>query len=198
MAPTQTNETESEPIAPEKTSPTPKRHGYTIEELRSKRFDLMSQERPTHLKKVLGVTIPEEPVKPKIDAYQLYIREVTSILNKVTPQTYDTLLQKLDKLELNSYERLEGMISIIFTKAVEAAIFCSLYAKICKHFQKKQVTVPNESGQQVTFFFRQILLTRCQKEFEIDYRQDIEYDKRKAVVEAITDEKKHIKKPKNN
>jgi hypothetical protein len=83
------------------------------------------------------------------------------------------------------------MISIIFIKAVEAAIFCSLYAKLCKHFQKKQVTVPDENGQPVTYFFRQILLTRCQNEFENDYRQEIQYEKRKVEVDAITDEKVH-------
>ena len=52
------------------------------------------------------------------------------------------------------------------------------------------MTVPNEEGKPVTYFFRQILLTRCQKEFENDYRQEIEYEKRKAEVELITDEKK--------
>jgi hypothetical protein len=56
---------------------------------------------------------------------------------------------------------------------------------------QKQVTVPSEDGKTVTHFFRQILLTRCQKEFESDYRQEIEYEKRKADVETITDEKKH-------
>lgn len=81
------------------------------------------------------------------------------------------------------------MITVIFVKAVEAAIFCSLYAKLCKHFEKKQVTVPNEVGQPVTHFFRQILLTRCQKEFESDYREEIQYEKRKLEVDAITDEK---------
>jgi hypothetical protein len=55
---------------------------------------------------------------------------------------------------------------------------------------KKQVTVPGEDGKTVTHFFRQILLTRCQKEFENDYRQEIEYEKRKAEVETIADEKK--------
>ena len=57
-------------------------------------------------------------------------------------------------------------------------------------FFKKQVTVPGEDGKTVTHYFRQILLTRCQKEFENDYRQEIEYEKRKIEVEAITDEKK--------
>lgn len=33
-------------------------------------------------------------------------------------------------------------------------------------------------------------MTRCQKEFENDYRQEIEYEKRHNEVETITDEKK--------
>jgi hypothetical protein len=55
---------------------------------------------------------------------------------------------------------------------------------------KKQVTAPGEDGKTVTHYFRQILLTRCQNEFENDYRQEIEYEKRKTEVETITDEKK--------
>ena len=34
-------------------------------------------------------------------------------------------------------------------------------------------------------------MTRCQKEFENDYRQEIEYEKRKTEVENIKDDKKH-------
>ena len=52
------------------------------------------------------------------------------------------------------------------------------------------MTVPSEDGKTVTHYFRQILLTRCQKEFENDYRQEIEYEKRKSEVETITDDKK--------
>ena len=33
-------------------------------------------------------------------------------------------------------------------------------------------------------------MTRCQKEFENDYRQEIEYERRKIEVENIEDEKK--------
>jgi translation initiation factor 4G len=98
-------------------------------------------------------------------------------------------LQQLDKLELNSAERLEGMINVIFSKAVIEKSFCNQYAKLCKDFQRKQVTVPGEDGQPVTHFFRQKLLTRCQNGFEGDYRQEIDYSKRKAEVDAITDEK---------
>lgn len=125
----------------------------------------------------------------RLDALNKFLRDVKAILNKVTPQTYDKLLKQLEELELTSDQRLEGMITIIFGKAVDEPSFCSLYANICKHFQRKQVTVPNKDGQMTTHMFRQILLTRCQKEFENDYRQEIEYEKRQKEVEEIADEK---------
>lgn len=53
-----------------------------------------------------------------------------------------------------------------------------------------QVTVPAEDGKLVTHYFRQILLTRCQKEFESDYKEEIEYEKRKIDIEFIIDENK--------
>ncbi|CAF3682682.1 unnamed protein product [Adineta steineri] len=134
------------------------------------------------------------PYKPldqnKVDANIKVLRDVKAILNKVTPQTYDKLQKQLELLEIDRYERLEGMITIFFSKAVDEPAFSFLYARLCKQFQKKQVTVPSEDGKTVTHYFRQILLTRCQKEFENDYRQEIEYDKRKGEVTAITDEKK--------
>ncbi len=186
------NDKESEQVTLGKTPSGSKRYGYTIEELRRKQMSILSQERPSKLIEIPGVTtraVAPQPIKPKIDADEQFIRDVTAILNKLTPQNNDKLVEKLDKLELNSAERLEGMITVMFTKAVEAAIFCSLYAKLCKHFQKKQVTVPDETGQPVTFYFRQILLTRCQNEFEGDYRQNIKYEERQKEVEAIVDEK---------
>ncbi|CAF2066461.1 unnamed protein product [Rotaria magnacalcarata] len=136
----------------------------------------------------------ENPYKPidqaTLDVNKKVLRDVKAILNKVTPQTFDKLQKKLEALEIDRYEKLEGMITIFFSKAVDEPAFSFLYAKLCKQFQKKQVTVPGDDGKLITHYFRQILLTRCQKEFENDYRQEIEYEKRKAEVETLTDDKK--------
>ena len=175
-----------------KTPSVSKRFGYTIEELRRKRLSLLSQERPNQLKEIVGVTspaLPKHPKKPEIDGDKQYIRDVTAILNKLTPSNNDKLVKQLDELEMNNAERISGLIAVMFIKAVEAAIFCPIYADLCKHFQKKQVTVPDENGQSKIYIFRQLLLTRCQSEFEGDYRQEIDYEKRQAEVDAITDEK---------
>jgi translation initiation factor 4G len=133
----------------------------------------------------------------KKDANDKFLRDVRAILNKLTPQNKDKLLKQLEELELDRPERLEGMINIIFSKAVEEPKFCPMYSELCKKFQKKQVTVPSEDGETVTYYFRQILLTRCQNGFQSDYRTDINYDNRKKEVDAITDEKKHKEEAEN-
>ena len=60
------------------------------------------------------------------------------------------------------------MISIILMKAVKRAEFRTLYALLCKDLQERQISVLDENGQQVSYFFRQILSERCQKELEIE------------------------------
>lgn len=62
----------------------------------------------------------ENPYKPidqtKIDTNNKVLRDVKAILNKVTPQTFEKLQKKLEALEIDRYERLEGMITIFFSK----------------------------------------------------------------------------------
>ena len=55
-----------------------------------------------------------------------------SILNKLTPQMFDKLLKQIRELEINSTERLEGSISLIFEKAIEEPNFAVAYGKLCK------------------------------------------------------------------
>ncbi|CAF4292492.1 unnamed protein product, partial [Adineta steineri] len=123
------------------------------------------------------------------DVNNKVLRVIKSCLNKLTTQTYDKIQQQLETLEIDRYEQLKGMIDIFFLKAVDEPAFCSLYAKLCRQFQKKRVTAVGQDGKTVTYSFRQILLTRCQKEFENDYCQEIGYEKRKNELGAITDEK---------
>lgn len=62
----------------------------------------------------------ENPYKPidqtKIDANHKVLRDCKAILNKVTPQTFEKLQKQLEALEIDRYERLEGMITIFFSK----------------------------------------------------------------------------------
>ncbi|CAF1176047.1 unnamed protein product [Rotaria sp. Silwood1] len=133
---------------------------------------------------------PRRPVdQNKIDTDNKFLHDVRSILNELTSQTYKKLQKKIAALEINCYERLEGLVMILHSKAVNEPQYGFLYAKLCQQFQNTHVNVIDKHGRSKTHQFRQILLIFCQKEFKSDYRQEIEYEKRKLEVEAIKDEK---------
>ena len=57
---------------------------------------------------------------------------MTSILNKLTPQKFKTLLDQVLKLEINTEERLVGCIDIVFEKAIDEPNFSVAYANMAK------------------------------------------------------------------
>ncbi|KAM7445324.1 regulation of mRNA cap binding [Porites harrisoni] len=92
-------------------------------------------------------------------------RKVRSILNKLTSQNFQTLTQQIIDLDIDTPERLEGAIDLIFEKAIDEAAFSVAYANMCRCLVPKKVVVEKE-GVKKDISFRKILLSRCQKEFE--------------------------------
>ena len=54
--------------------------------------------------------------KPILSLFQEVLKKVRSILNKLTPQKFQTLMQQILELEINTEERLKGTIDLIFEK----------------------------------------------------------------------------------
>ncbi|KAK2557679.1 Eukaryotic translation initiation factor 4 gamma 1 [Acropora cervicornis] len=98
---------------------------------------------------------------------QELFRKVRGILNKLTPQKFQTLTQQIIDLDIDTQERLEGAIDLIFAKAIDEATFSVAYAKMCQFLvsENKKVVVEKD-GVKKDISFRKILLNRCQKEFE--------------------------------
>ncbi|CAF1201569.1 unnamed protein product [Rotaria sp. Silwood1] len=163
---------------------------YTRQKLLALRAHRLSKIRPASLPNIPTIVLakPNSPIKTDSEVNEQVLRDVRLILNKITPDTYERLLKKLESLDICNHTRLEGMINIFFTKAIEDIAFCHIYADLCKYFQKKQVTVSDENDVMKTYVFQKLLLQRCQQEFENDYRQEIEYDRRKAEIDQIVDD----------
>ena len=53
-------------------------------------------------------------------------RKVLSVLNKITPQKFQTLTKQILELEIDTPERLEGVIDRIFEKVRSSIILCRL------------------------------------------------------------------------
>lgn len=69
---------------------------------------------------------------------ELY-RKVRGVLNKLTPQKFDTLISQVRELTIDTKDRLQGVIDLVFEKAVDEPNFSNGYALMCKHLGQLQV-----------------------------------------------------------
>ena len=132
--------------------------------------------------------IDEEQAKTE-DLY----KAVTGILNKLTPQKFDTLVDQLLKLEIDTEERLKGCILLIFEKALDEPNFSASYAKMAKCMT--ELKVPSENNPNKCVLFRNLLLNQCQKEFERDKASEKDMEQRQKEINAAETEedKKRLK-----
>lgn len=59
------------------------------------------------------------------------LRTVKGILNKLTPEKFDVLVEQLLNAGIDSAGILKGVISLVFDKAVLEPTFCPMYAEMC-------------------------------------------------------------------
>lgn len=120
----------------------------------------------------------------KDEADRLY-KEVTFILNILTPEKYDVLKDEFLKIKVDTEEILTGIIDIIFEKAVFEPTFAGLYAQLCKDManyqQQSANTTSSANGEQqdnspklTMIQFKRTLLNKCQTEFEAETKSDSE------------------------
>ncbi|CAL1268469.1 unnamed protein product [Larinioides sclopetarius] len=115
-------------------------------------------------------------------------RSVQGVLNKLTPQKFETLLSQLKGLNIDTEEKLALVIDLIFEKAIDEPNFSVPYANLCKHLALIKVPVSGTSGTQVNF--RKLLLTKCQKEFEQDRSDELKNEENMKTLEAANPDKR--------
>nr|XP_022920525.1 eukaryotic translation initiation factor 4 gamma 3 isoform X3 [Onthophagus taurus] len=127
---------------------------------------------------------PEEDKK----THELY-KKVRGILNKLTPQKFDALLQQIKNLQIDTSDRLQGVIDLVFEKAVDEPNFSVSYANMCSEVALIQVPANNKKeGEFVNF--RKLLITRCQKEFEKNSQEEKSHNKMVQDIDECTDPEK--------
>lgn len=112
--------------------------------------------KPTHLK-----AVAVESESSDSDVLDELRRRVRSILNKLTAQNFDVMLNQFKELNVNTEDKLNVVITLVFEKAVNEPTFSTGYAFLCKHLS--DCSSDNES---VRKFFKRTLITKCQHEFE--------------------------------
>eukprot|EP00927_Polykrikos_kofoidii_P077153 TRINITY_DN74129_c0_g1_i1.p1 TRINITY_DN74129_c0_g1~~TRINITY_DN74129_c0_g1_i1.p1 ORF type:complete len:504 (-),score=108.69 TRINITY_DN74129_c0_g1_i1:153-1664(-) len=93
-------------------------------------------------------------------------RSVMSILNKLTPEKFDTLYSKLLECGISTWTHVEVLAQGIFEKATVQPPFASMYADLCVRFVSD---LCDEAC-----WFRHLLLSRCWENFESTFESATE------------------------
>ncbi|XP_024228238.1 eukaryotic translation initiation factor 4 gamma 3 isoform X2 [Bombus impatiens] len=140
--------------------------------------------RPTRLK---SLNLSEEEAKSEA----LYKR-VRSVLNKLTPQKFNTLVDQVRTLTIDTPERLQGVINLVFEKAVDEPSFSVAYALMCKELAVMEVSGSdkNSDKQECSYTFKKLIINRCQKEFERNPVNEVARAAKLKEIEECTDPEK--------
>ena len=93
------------------------------------------------------------------------LRALNAILNKLTPEKFETLLDQVLALKLTNVGLLRDVVTAIFEKALAEPNFSPTYAQFCVVLSDKLPTFADDEGEQT---FRKLILNRCQAEFEAE------------------------------
>ena len=66
------------------------------------------------------------------DEFEAKMKVVKSLLNKLTPEKFDRLLQQLFAVGINDERTLQGVIALIYDRAITQPKFCAMYAHACR------------------------------------------------------------------
>nr|KAF7435190.1 hypothetical protein H0235_003381 [Vespula pensylvanica] len=141
--------------------------------------------RPTRMKQL---DLSEEDAKTEA----LYKR-VRSVLNKLTPQKFNTLIDQVRSLTIDTQERLQGVINLVFEKAVDEPSFSVAYALMCKELAMMEASGGDKSGgkqAESSVTFRKLIISRCQKEFEKNPIDEVSRASKIKEIEECNDPEK--------
>ncbi|XP_016915134.2 eukaryotic translation initiation factor 4 gamma 3 isoform X4 [Apis cerana] len=140
--------------------------------------------RPTRLK---TLNLSEEEAKT-----EALFKRVRSVLNKLTPQKFNTLVDQVRALTVDTPERLQGVINLVFEKAVDEPSFSVAYALMCKELAVMEVSGSdkNSDKQECSYTFKKLIINRCQKEFERNPVNEVARANKLKEIEECTDPEK--------
>lgn len=118
------------------------------------------------------------------------------ILNKLTPQKFETLLNHVLALPIDTNDRLTKVVHLVFSKAVDEPSFSKEYAELCRRLslnkmpqqqQPQEQQGDQQQQQQHSASFRKLLLTKCQEEFEKNKKDAGNIEARTKEIDECTD-----------
>lgn len=108
------------------------------------------------------------------------VRRVRGILNKLTPERFDTLVEEIIKLKIDTPDKMDEVIVLVFEKAIDEPNFSVSYARLCHRLisEVKARDERMESGTKSNLaHFRNALLDKTEREFTQNVSQSTAKEK---------------------
>ncbi|KAH8361311.1 hypothetical protein KR084_008913, partial [Drosophila pseudotakahashii] len=117
------------------------------------------------------------------------VRRVRGILNKLTPERFDTLVEEIIKLKIDTPDKMDEVIVLVFEKAIDEPNFSVSYARLCHRLisEVKARDERMESGTKSNLaHFRNALLDKTEREFTQNVSQSTAKEKKlQPIVDKI-------------
>ncbi|KAJ0970748.1 hypothetical protein J5N97_018707 [Dioscorea zingiberensis] len=89
-------------------------------------------------------------------------RQLTSILNKLTPQNFENLFERLLEVNISDVVTLTGFVSQIVWRVTREPLYCQMYAEFCCLMNDELLAFSNNK----TITVKRLVLNECQNLFE--------------------------------
>ena len=125
------------------------------------------------------------------------LRSLNAILNKLTPEKFDTLVEQVLALRITNVGLLRDCVTAVFEKALAEPNFSPVYAQFCVRLSEALPAFPSEDpASPGEASFRKLILNQCQSEFEneshklsaaqVESMSDAEKDEHATMVKRRT------------
>lgn len=118
------------------------------------------------------------------------VKRMRGILNKLTPEKFEKLVGTVKQMPIDTTDRLSAVIDLIFEKAVDEQGFSSTYASLCQVLSKMSVRGEGSDDSKSEVKFRNLIINKCQKEFEKDNMEEIKPVRMKEIEVCPDPDKK--------
>lgn len=125
--------------------------------------------KPSHLVKKADMTEDEYVTHDLLSRFR-------SMLNKLTAENFDLLVEQVKLYKIDTSERLDGVISLLFEKAISEPKFAPTYARLCQQVAMITTAPQNDTEKGKKTTLKTKLITQCQKEFERHREESIVFN----------------------
>ncbi|OXU21535.1 hypothetical protein TSAR_005607 [Trichomalopsis sarcophagae] len=126
----------------------------------------------------------------KVKTETLY-EKIHNVLNEFTPKETDAFVNQVRELEIDTLERLQGVIDLVFKKVVDGPYYAIACALTCKELSNTEVMSAADDSSPTNFHM--LFLNRCQAEFEKNWTVDKDiYNIKLREIDECTDLEKKI------